>query len=65
MRDHYQDMYKFLKKYSPEPIDDMASSAVKDKKYKEELISYDKKLEKLFGPVWKEEYLRSCDAKRK
>lgn len=58
MRDHYVDMLEILKKVNPEPADKVAAEALDDKQYHEAMIQYDSELEAIFGPLWKEKYLR-------
>jgi MoaA/NifB/PqqE/SkfB family radical SAM enzyme len=59
IRDHYQEMKKFLEKDRPKPIDKQAQKALASKKYKEEMIKYDQKIAKLFNPIWEKKYLKS------
>ncbi len=58
MRDHYADLLKILQKTHPEPTDEVAAEALNDPKYHEAMIQYDSELEAVFGPMWKEKYLR-------
>lgn len=59
IRDHYEEMRKFIDQDKPQPIDEAAKQALKDKKYKEGMINYDKKLAKTLDPVWEKEYKNS------
>lgn len=61
IRDHYSDLRKLIDKDKPIPIDKLAAELLEDEKYKEELIKYDQDLAKTFDPIWKKEYLNSCD----
>ncbi|GAB6275643.1 MAG: hypothetical protein SAMD01599839_01830 [Rectinema sp.] len=58
MRDHYADILSILKKTHPEPTDDAAAEALSDPKYHEAMVQYDEELETIFGPMWKEKYLK-------
>ncbi len=64
IRDHYKDMRKFLEEFDPKPIDNEAATAVKDTKYKEDLIDYDRKLAEVFDPIWEKEYCQKCEYKK-
>ncbi len=55
-RDHYEQFVKFVKKFNGKPQDDSAAMILKDPKYYEKMTLYDKKLAKLFDPVWQKEY---------
>lgn len=57
IRDHHREFYDVIKSCHALPEDDMAKDALKDKKYHEWLIDYDKKLKKLMEPYWEKEYL--------
>jgi MoaA/NifB/PqqE/SkfB family radical SAM enzyme len=57
IRDHYNMGRKLIDTYHPEPEDAAAAEALKDGKYQDGMMRYDRELEKLFDPVWKEEYL--------
>jgi len=59
IRDHYEEMRQFIDQDKARPIDEAAKQALKDPKYKEGMINYDKKLAKTFDPVWKKEYQNS------
>ncbi len=58
MRDHYADILSILEKTHPEPTDEVAAEALSDPKYHEAMVQYDEELETIFGPMWKEKYLK-------
>lgn len=59
IRDHYEEMRKFIDQDKPQPIDEAAKQALKDPKYKEGMVNYDKELAKTLDPVWEKEYKNS------
>ena len=59
IRDHYEEIRKFIDEDKPRPIDEAAEQALEDKKYKESMIKYDKDLAEVLNPVWEEEYRKN------
>lgn len=59
IRDHYDEIRKFIDEDKPYPIDEAAKQALEDKKYKESMINYDKNLAEVLNPVWEEEYRKN------
>ena len=63
LRDHYGVGRELIDRYHPEPEDEAAADALQDGNYYEGMMDYDEALNKLFDPVWKQEYLRDSDKK--
>jgi MoaA/NifB/PqqE/SkfB family radical SAM enzyme len=57
LRDHYGTGRELIDTYGPEPEDEAAAQALLDGAYYEGMMAYDEELQKLFEPVWDEEYL--------
>jgi MoaA/NifB/PqqE/SkfB family radical SAM enzyme len=57
MRDHYPDMLKILRDIRPKPTDQSAREALGDDKYQAFMFDYNRRLEKLFSPLWNHKYL--------
>lgn len=58
IKDHYDVMIQFLKKYDPKPIDEAAKTALNDTDYQKGLINYGEKIHDATDEIWKNEYLR-------
>ncbi len=58
IRDHYGIYYRLLKCYRPKPIDEAAMEILSDDEYREKLIAYGEKVEKLTRDIWEREYLQ-------
>jgi len=58
LRDHYDMGRDLIEDYHPEPEDEAAARCLKDDAYYDKMIGYDKELNKLFHPIWEQEYLR-------
>lgn len=59
LRDHYETGRKLIEIHRPEPEDEAAARCLKDDAYYDKMIGYDKKLDRLFNPIWEREYLRT------
>lgn len=57
MRDHYADMLEILQQTHPHPTDEAAAEALRDPQYQKAMLHYDKELEAVFGPLWRQKYL--------
>jgi len=57
MRDHYADMLDILQQTHPHPTDEAAAEALRDPQYQKAMLHYDKELEAVFGPLWRQKYL--------
>jgi len=57
LRDHYENGRKLIETYQPEPEDEAAAAILKDEAYARAMLEYDAQLYKLFGPIWKQEYV--------
>ena len=58
LRDHYGMGRELINQYHPEPEDEGAREALRDQYYYERFLAYDRDLEKLFDPIWDQEYLK-------
>lgn len=57
LRDHYAAGRELICRYGPEPEDRSAADALGDPEYAERMHAYDTELERLFDPVWEDEYI--------
>lgn len=57
LRDHYAAGRELIRRHGPEPEDRSAAEALGDPEYAERLHAYDAALERLFDPVWEDEYI--------
>ena len=62
LRDHYGMGRELIDTYHPEPEDEAAAEALRDDAYHEAFLQYDRELEELFDPIWREEYLQEVPA---
>jgi MoaA/NifB/PqqE/SkfB family radical SAM enzyme len=58
MRDHYQEFKKLVTEHAPQPGDETAKEALRDDRYCQEMIEFDKKMAELTNPIWQQEYLK-------
>ncbi len=58
MRDHYANMLAILQETKPTPTDETSARALEDREFHKAMLSYDRELEALFGPLWKKKYLK-------
>jgi MoaA/NifB/PqqE/SkfB family radical SAM enzyme len=58
IRDHYAMGRELIDTHHPEPEDAAAADALRDGGYRDAMVRYDQELNKLFDPIWKNEYLR-------
>lgn len=57
IRDHFLEAKSIIEKYGARPIDYAPHEIVSEKKYIEEMVSYDKELENLTRPIWQKIYV--------
>ncbi len=58
IRDHYDEFFKILKEYNPEPIDENARAAMEDPEYYKGMVAYNREISKIFNPIWKDKYMK-------
>jgi MoaA/NifB/PqqE/SkfB family radical SAM enzyme len=58
LRDHYGMGRELINRFHPEPEDEAAGEALRDENYYKQLLLYDRDLEKLFDPIWEEQYAK-------
>lgn len=58
IRDHYRMMYDLIKKTEARPADEDAAQAIVDSQYREGLIEFDRKINKLMDEIWKRDYIK-------
>ncbi len=63
IRDHFLEARAVIKKYGARPIDYAPSEILDEEKYIAEMSAYDKELEKLTLPLWKELYINNYHPK--
>lgn len=57
-RDHHKTAIELVKKYNAQPEDEHAKKALEDEEYNKGLVEFDKKLEEILDPYWKNIYLK-------
>ncbi len=63
IRDHYENFRRIADEVKVRPEDEEAAKALKDKKYYQEMVKFDKELAELTDKIWKEEYLSEEEKK--
>jgi hypothetical protein len=58
-RDHHPQFLEWIKKYKIKPSDYGSDKLFMGSRYCNNMAGYDKELEKLMDPVWKEKYLNN------
>lgn len=58
IRDHYRMGRELIERYRPEPENEEAAAALEDEEYYRGMVAYGEALQRVFDPVWEEEYLR-------
>ncbi len=59
IRDHHGRFLEVARKHNVKPADEDAAVALNDEEYNMGLIKYDKEMQELTDPVWKEQYIDS------
>ncbi|MEO0102969.1 MAG: radical SAM protein, partial [candidate division WOR-3 bacterium] len=57
IRDHFLEARSIIEKYGARPIDYAPHEIVSERRYIEEMVSYDKELESLTKPIWQKIYI--------
>ena len=58
IRDHHEDFYNIIKKYTVKPIDKPAKEALQSGAYHKHLIEYDKEIAKLLDKEWENDFVK-------
>lgn len=58
IRDHHKTAIELVKEYNAQPEDEHAKQALEDEEYNKGLVEFDKKLEEILDPYWKNIYLK-------
>ncbi len=59
IRDHHKEFCEITKKYAVKPIDKPAEEALHSEEYHQQMIEYDKELEKLLEPEWENDFVKA------
>jgi MoaA/NifB/PqqE/SkfB family radical SAM enzyme len=61
IRDHYEDFYKMLSEFQPEPVDESARAAAQDPAFRQGMMQYNRAVAALFDPIWQKKYMDGKD----
>lgn len=64
IRDHHEEFRRIVDAVKAKPENREAEEALKDEKYYEGLVEYDRRLEELTGGIWKSMFLKKKELKR-
>lgn len=62
LRDHYDTGRALINIFRPEPEDAASAEALQDTEYQDGMLRYGQRLQEVFGPVWREEYLAGAES---